>query len=125
MILDTNALSAMADGEAEIAIILRQQKRIALPVIVLGEFLYGIAQSRHRNDYEEWLTRTLPLVDVLPVIEQTTEHYSAISVNLRRAGKPIPTNDIWIAALAREHGLPVLSRDGHFDDVADVKRVSW
>ncbi len=125
MILDTNALSAMADGEAAIAVVLRQQKRIALPVIVLGEFRYGIAQSRHRNDYEEWLTRTLPLVDVLSVIEQTTEHYSAICVNLRRAGKPIPTNDIWIASLAREHGLPILSKDGHFDDVAGVKRVSW
>jgi predicted nucleic acid-binding protein len=62
---------------------------------------------------------------VLDVTEQTTHHYAAISVELRQAGKPIPTNDLWIAALCRQHGLPLLSRDRHFDAVPGIQRVDW
>lgn len=125
MILDTNALSAMADGDEDVGAILRQQTRVALPVIVLGEFRYGIAQSRHREAYAAWLTRTTQFFDILTVSEDTAALYAQICVELRRAGRPIPTNDIWIAALARQSGLPILSRDVHFDDVADVRRVAW
>lgn len=125
MILDTNALSAMADGDAEIAPLLRQQTRIALPAIVLGEFRYGIAQSTHLEAYERWLAQVLPSMEVLPVGEETAMVYAELCLQLRRSGRPIPTNDIWISALARQHGLPVLSRDAHFDAVAGIDRQAW
>ena len=64
-------------------------------------------------------------VMVLDVQEPTTHYYAEITLELKRKGKPIPTNDIWIAALCRQHSLPLLSRDRHFDLVAGTKRIDW
>ena len=125
MILDTNALSAFVDGDASVGEMLRLQARAAIPVIVLGEFRYGIAESRHRRAYEAWLTSELRHFDVLAVTDETAVHYAALRVALRRSGRPIPANDTWIAALALQHRLPVLSRDQHFDLVPDLDRKSW
>ncbi len=125
MILDTNALSAFVDGDAAIGEILRRQARAAIPVIVLGEFRYGIAQSRHRRTYESWLESQLRHFDVLAVTDVTAVTYAALRVALKRAGRPIPANDAWIAALALQHRLVVLSRDQHFDVVPGLERESW
>ena len=125
MILDTNALSAFVDGEAGVGEVLRRQARAAIPVIVLGEFRYGIADSRRCSDYEAWLESQLPDFDVLPVTEETAVAYAALRVALKRSGRPIPANDAWIAALALQHRLPVLSRDEHFDVVPGLERESW
>jgi tRNA(fMet)-specific endonuclease VapC len=113
------------DGAAEVGDVLRRQVRAAIPVIVLGEFRYGIAESRHRAAYEAWLEAHLPDFEVLTVTEETAIAYAGLRVVLRRSGRPIPANDVWIAALARQHRLPVLSRDEHFDAVPDVERRSW
>jgi len=123
--LDTNALSAFVDGDPVVGNILRQQARAAIPVIVLGEFRYGIAGSRHRSTYEEWLESHLHRFDVLSVTAETTIAYAALRVALKNAGGPIPANDMWIAALALEHRLPVLSRDMHFDAVPGLQRIHW
>lgn len=125
MILDTNALSAFIDGAPEVAERLGAAPRAAIPVIVLGEFRYGIAGSRHRKEYEAWLDLHLADFDVLPVVEETTVHYAQLRVSLKKAGRPVPANDAWIAALALQHQLPVLSRDEHFDGVPGVRRESW
>lgn len=125
MILDTNALSAFVDGDSGVGEILRRQSRAAIPVIVLGEFRYGIASSRHRVAYETWLTAELPHFDVLAVTEETAVTYAALRVALKRSGRPIPANDAWIAALALQHRMPVLSRDEHFDAVPGLDRRSW
>ena len=125
MILDTNALSAFADGDAAIGEVLRHQSRACLPVIVIGEFRYGIAQSKHRGSYEEWLEAQLRHFHVLDVTEATATSYATIRIALKRGGTPIPANDAWIAALALEHKLPVLSRDRHFDTVPLINRRVW
>jgi predicted nucleic acid-binding protein len=125
MILDTNGLSALAEGEARLEPILRKAAQIAVPVIVLGEYRYGIQQSRERQRYEHWLVEYLPTFRVLNVDEQTTTSYAAVRGELKRAGTPIPSNDVWIAALCRQHSLPVLSRDRHFDLVAGLRRIDW
>ena len=125
MILDTNALSAFVDGDASVGEMLRLQARAAIPVIVLGEFRYGIAESRHRRAYEAWLASELRHFEVLAVTDDTAVRYAALRVALRRSGRPIPANDAWIAALALQHRLPVLSRDQHFDVVPDIERKSW
>ena len=125
MILDTNALSAFVDGDAAVGEILRRQARAAIPVIVLGEFRYGIAESRRRSAYEAWLNSHLPHFDILAVTDETAVSYATLRGALRRSGRPIPANDAWIAALALEHGLPVLSRDHHFDVVPDLERKTW
>ena len=125
MILDTNAFSAMADGESALESVLRQANQVGVPVVVLGEYRYGIAQSRNREDYEQWLSDYLPVFRILDVDEQTTGHYADVRIELKRLGKPIPSNDVWIAALCRQHSLPVLSRDRHFDVVSGITRLSW
>ena len=125
MILDTNALSAFVDGEAGVGEVLRRQARAAIPVIVLGEFRYGIAHSRHRSAYEAWLDSHLASFEILEVTQETAVAYAALRVRLKRSGRPLPANDAWIAALALQHQLPVLSRDAHFDAVPGLERESW
>ena len=125
MILDTNALSAIADGESSVAEIVGRTDRIAVPVIVLGKYRMGIAQSRHRAIYQSWLHEWISAVTVLDIDEETAHSYAAIGLELKKKGKPIPSNDLWIAAACRQHSLPLLSRDKHFDFVSGLRRVDW
>lgn len=125
MILDTNGLSAVAEGEPALEPILREAAQVAIPVIVLGEYRYGISQSRHRNRYEQWLFEYLPKFRILDVDERTTTSYAAVRMELNKAGTPIPSNDVWIAALCRQHSLPIVSRDRHFDAVPGLRRLHW
>ena len=125
MILDTNGVSALAEGESALESILRKANRVAIPVIVLGEYRYGISRSREQKRYEEWLTEYLPKFLILDIDERTTVPYAAIRSELKRAGTPIPSNDVWIAALCRQHSLPLLTRDRHFDAVPGIRRIAW
>ena len=90
MILDTNALSAFVDGEADVGAILSLQHRAAIPVIVLGEFRYGIMESRHRQIYEEWLENHLRHFDLFAITAETTVPYASLCAALKRSGRPIP-----------------------------------
>jgi tRNA(fMet)-specific endonuclease VapC len=125
LILDTNALSAVAYGETSVVNHIGKAERIAVPVVVLGEYRFGIAQSRHRASYESWLKEWIAAVMILNIDEETTHSYSAIGLELKKEGKPIPTNDLWIAALCRQHSLPLLSRDRHFDVISGLRRIAW
>ena len=125
MILDTNGLSALAEGEPGLEPLLRRAAQVAIPVIVLGEYRYGISQSRNQLQYEQWLAEYLPSFRILDVDERTTISYSAVRRELKKAGTPIPSNDVWIAALCRQHALPLLTRDRHFDTVSGITRLDW
>jgi tRNA(fMet)-specific endonuclease VapC len=125
LILDTNALSAIAEGETGATEKFTRARQVAIPVIVLGEYRFGIAQSRHRREYERWLEAMVSLVRVLEVNEETAVWYARIRTQLKEAGTPIPSNDAWIAALCRQHALPLLSRDQHFDLVKGLQRLDW
>jgi predicted nucleic acid-binding protein len=91
----------------------------------LGEYRYGIQQSRDRQRYEQWLGESLRNYRVLDVDEETAISYGTLRTELKKAGTPIPSNDVWIAALCRQHSLALLSRDRHFDLVAGIERVPW
>jgi predicted nucleic acid-binding protein len=125
MILDTNAVSAFLEGDAGIKAVLAPGFRISLPVIVLGEYRSGLLGSRKRQAIEPALDELQAVSDVLPVDAETVGPYAKLCDQLKRGGKPIPTNDIWIAALAVQHGLPVVSRDRHFDAIAGIRRLMW
>ncbi len=125
MILDTNALSAVADNEPAAALLFRRAATIELPVITLGEYRFGLADSRHREEYEEWLDALVVAARVLPVDATTSEYYAEIRSELRRAGRPIPSNDLWIAALSRQHRLALMTQDRHFDAVRGLERIEW
>jgi tRNA(fMet)-specific endonuclease VapC len=115
----------MADGDPELESVLRFARAVVVPVIALGEYRYGVRQSRSRAKYEEWLAGLIESCRVLDIDSVTTEHYAEVRADLKRTGQPIPGNDAWIAALARQHSLPVLSRDRHFDAVPGLRRISW
>lgn len=125
MILDTNALSAFVDGAPGLAPLVQKADELAIPVVVLGEYRFGVLQSRRRLECERWLQEHLSAHQILAVSEATTFYYADLRVELKRAGTPIPSNDVWIAALSRQHRMPVLSRDRHFDSVAGLRRVRW
>jgi tRNA(fMet)-specific endonuclease VapC len=125
LILDTNALSATADGDRSAIELLARAQRVAIPVIVLGEYRLGIAQSRHRLSYESWLKEWIASVSILDIDQDTAVAYAAIGFELKKRGKPIPANDLWIAAICRRHDLPLLSRDRHFDLVPNLERLTW
>jgi predicted nucleic acid-binding protein len=125
VILDTNAVSALLAGNAGLSAVLGPAPRHHLPVIVLGEYRYGLLRSSHREKLEALLETLIRESIVLFVDEATTKAYAQVRDELRQAGRPIPENDIWIAALARQHSQPVVSQDGHFDDVPNLRRLSW
>ena len=125
MILDTHAVSALADGDPRLVRAAAGVTRFSLPVVVLGEFRFGAARSRHRGRYTEWLHKLMQVSRVLPVDADTAVHYAALREKLRQKGRPIPSNDAWVAALALQHRCPVLSRDEHFDLVDGLERRAW
>jgi len=125
VILDTNALSAWADGDPAIEPLLRTASRLVIPVVVIGEFEFGIRQSRHASRYADWLNVNLDTVEVARIDRAIAAVYGAVRLELKQAGTPIPINDTWIAAVARHERLPIISRNGHFDAVRGVERVSW
>ena len=122
MILDTNGLSAMAGGDMKLAPLLQQAPELAVPVIVLGEYQYGIRLSRHRMRYESWLTELLTTCRVLVVDEKTAGLYAQVRHELIRSGHPIPENDIWIAALVLQNNCILLTYDTHFDHFPQIPR---
>ena len=94
-------------------------------MIVIGEYEYGLAGSRRNAELNEWFDLLASASIVLAVDRETAAHYGEISVTLKKKGTPIPSNDIWIAALAVQHGLAVVSRDKHFERVKGVRRIGW
>lgn len=98
---------------------------IEIPVIVIGEYRFGILQSRNRLAYERFLEASLRSCRVLAVDQVTAEHYAGLRLELKRVGTRLPINDIWIAALCRQHERPLLSRDVHFDSVSGLQRLAW
>lgn len=125
MILDTNALSACATGADEIRDHLLAATELFLPVIVLGEYRFGILQSRRRVENERWLTRFVEDCQTLAVDAETASEYALLRNELKVQGRPIPTNDLWIAALCRQHRRPLLTRDAHFQGIKGIRVISW
>lgn len=125
MILDTNALSALAQKDQDLLARLGDARRLSVTLISLGEFRYGIAHSHLSGELETWLQAFQQRAEVLCPDMNTLPHYGDVRGELRRAGTPIPANDCWIAALVRQHGMSLLSRDKHFDLVDGVRRVDW
>jgi tRNA(fMet)-specific endonuclease VapC len=125
LILDTNALSALSEGDGKLLRVLHGHATIMVPVVVLGEFEFGIQRSRRRAHYEEWLDKNLGFIEVLGLGRETARCYAKIRGELKAAGKPIPSNDLWIAALCRESGYPLVTRDGHFRFVQGIQTVDW
>ncbi|HMO50523.1 MAG TPA: PIN domain-containing protein [Kiritimatiellia bacterium] len=125
MILDTNALSALAGRDKALLALIRNAPRLHVTLISLGEFQFGLESSRMRNELEAWLKAFLTGAEVLTPGLPTLTHYAAIRRELKASATPIPANDVWIAALARQYKHPVVTRDRHFFHVKNLEVLSW
>ena len=116
ILFDTNAYAAFKRGDPGATEVIRLADRIGMNAVVLGELLAGFAggshEERNRRELAEFLGS--PRVEMLPLSSGTAEHYARVFQLLRRKGSPIPTNDLWIAASALEHGYAVYTHDEHF-----------
>ena len=123
--LDTNRYTDLVRGEASVADRVRQADEVWLPFVVLGELRAGFAAGAQEATNEAMLRRFLfkPGVGILYADDQTTHHYASIRRQLRRQGTPIPTNDMWIAALVLQHSLVLLTRDTHFAALPQLLRA--
>jgi tRNA(fMet)-specific endonuclease VapC len=123
-LLDTNAYSALKRGHAEVARLVRESSELAFSTIVVGELQFGFRNGakldRNLAELETFLEN--PRLVVLPVSRLTADRFGRIAAMLRKAGTPIPTNDIWIAAHVFESGAELLSFDAHF---AAVPGLVW
>lgn len=123
--LDTNAYTAVARGDERAVALVRAAQQIHLPFVVLAELRAGFAAGTLGKRNEAKLTAFLgsPRVSVLYADEQTTHHYATVFTHLRRQGTPIPTNDIWIAAVVLQHDLALLTSDAHFAHLPQLARA--
>jgi tRNA(fMet)-specific endonuclease VapC len=123
--LDTNRYVDLCKGVVETIALLEQADAIMLPFVVLGELRAGFAHGRRQAENERGLRRFLMKEDVRVLFadDQTTHHYASVFRQLRRQGTPIPTNDMWLAALVLQHNLVLHGRDKHFDHLPQVVRV--
>ena len=123
--LDSNRYTDFCRGDDRAAEVIRAAEQIWVPLIVVGELRAGFAHGTKRNQNERLLTRFLnsPRVRVALPDEQTTHFYADLYAVLRKRGRPIPTNDLWIAALAVQHDLVLFDRDSDFDALPQLARI--
>ena len=122
VLIDTNIYSHALRGDDDVVEVLRKVEEIGFSVISIGELLSGFKgggrEQKNRAELEKFLDSSR--VVVYPVDEDTSEYYAEIITHLRKIGKPVPTNDIWIAAVAFQNGLKLFTKDAHFKDVAGL-----
>ena len=123
--LDTNRYVDLCKGEAETVELLEEAEAVLLPFVVIGELRAGFANGRRTTENERVLRRFLMKeeVSVLFADDQTTHHYASVYRQLRKQGTPIPTNDMWLAALVLQHSLSLHARDKHFEHLPQLLRV--
>ena len=119
VLLDTSAYSAMLRGHQPVLDVLRRSQTVAVSAVALGELYSGFRAGNRWAENTAQLAQFLgkPSVRVLDVTEETALRYAEVDVYLRKKGRPIPRNDVWIAAVALEHGLQLLTLDGHFREI--------
>jgi tRNA(fMet)-specific endonuclease VapC len=123
--LDTNRYVDFCRGVPEVVAMLEHAEAVYLPFVVVGELRAGFAVGTSGPKNERTLRRfqMRPGVSMLLADEQTTHHYAAVYRQLRVQGTPIPTNDLWIAALVLQHDLSLYARDQHFDHLPQLVRA--
>ncbi|MBZ0300413.1 MAG: type II toxin-antitoxin system VapC family toxin [Anaerolineae bacterium] len=125
VLLDTNAAIARINGDQVLEQLLKDASEIFVPVIVLGELYYGAENSAKVQDNLEQVESFRRNVVALNCDVDTAQEFGRLAHEQRLKGQMIPDNDMWIAAIARQHNLIVISRDKHFESVDDLTLESW
>jgi tRNA(fMet)-specific endonuclease VapC len=124
-LLDTNIVIALFAREAAVQQRLAEASEVFVPSIVLGELYYGARKSTRVTENLARLDEFVASSTVLPCHMATAQQYGDIKNQLRAKGRPIPENDIWIAAIAMQYQLILVARDGHFHEVDGLRVETW
>ena len=125
VLLDTNIFIGILAKDEAVLSRLVETEAVFLPSIALGELYFGAFKSAHPDDNAERIDRLADSTVILYCDGTTAFHYGRIKADLRAKGRPIPENDIWIAAIAQQHGLTVVSRDLHFREIENLSIEEW
>ncbi|MEB3181374.1 MAG: type II toxin-antitoxin system VapC family toxin [Nostocaceae cyanobacterium] len=124
-LLDTNIIIALFADEAVVKNNLAQAHEVLIPSVVIGELCYGARKSRRTQANLARVDELVANSTVLGCDAETARQYGEVKNKLRLKGRPLPENDIWIAALALQHDLIVVTRDAHFQEVENLQTVAW
>lgn len=125
--LDTNAYRALQEGHVQLAAAMRRAEAIGMPIVVIGELRFGFLNGTRLHENSATLERFLatPRVEILHVTDETTWQFGEIATLLRRAGAPIQQDDMWIAALCKQHGFTLATRDRGFGNVLGLDVLDY
>ena len=123
--LDTNIAVAYLNGEEALLTHVKDADEIWLAPIVFGELLFGAAKSTRAKENKERIVRLIEDFELLPWIQDVGHRFADVKLELKRKGKPIPENDLWIAAFALASKLPLVTRDAHFDEIEQLTVERW
>ena len=124
-LLDTNIISALFKGEAVIANKIDEAANVCIPVITIGEIYFGAELSNNSFEYIRDIEKLKTSYPVCIIDNDACRHYAFIKARLGKKGKPIPENDIWIAAIALQNNLIVATRDNHFFEIDGLSVEVW
>jgi tRNA(fMet)-specific endonuclease VapC len=124
-LLDTNIIIALFADEADVKKNLATAEEVFLPSIAIGELCYGARKSGKPDENLARIDEFAASNVVLGCDTETARHYGEVKNKLHLKGRPLPENDIWIAALALQHNLVLVTRDGHFQEIEDLKITMW
>jgi tRNA(fMet)-specific endonuclease VapC len=124
-LLDTNIIAALINGEDTIINNIDSYDDVYIPIFVLGELYYEAAYSTKTEQNIASTLRVSQTYNILNTDNETASVYGNIKAQLRKQGTPIPENDIWIAALALQHNIPLATRDKHFKNIEKLAILNW
>lgn len=124
-LLDTNVVIALFVADSAVLLNISEAEEVFVPAAVIGELFYGAKKSGRPEENSRRIERFVLDNVVLNCDSETARLYGEIKDSLRRKGRPIPENDIWIAATAFQHDLTLVSRDEHFKEVTNLKLARW
>lgn len=125
VLVDTNVVVAYFRGDQALLPLFAEATPLMLPWVVLGELYYGANRAQRRSEQLAYIGDLLTYTVVLFPDHDTTASYAQIKAELAQLGAPIPDNDLWIAALARQIDMPLATRDAHFAHVPRLKTLEW
>ena len=125
VLVDTSVVVAYFRGDTALQPRFAELTPVYLPWVVLGELHFGAQRAQRRQEQLAYVRDLLTYAVVLYADQDTTEVYGQVKAELAQLGKPIPDNDLWIAAMARQYGLPLATRDAHFTQVPRLKTLAW
>jgi tRNA(fMet)-specific endonuclease VapC len=124
-LLDTSAAAAFLRGDQVLADRVARLDEVFTSVVAVGELLYGARHSSNPDVNLERVSSFVSAIAVLPCSDATAEVYARVKQDLRAKGRPIPDNDLWIASTAIQHGLRLIDRDAHFEQIGELEPETW